>query len=64
MICRRCRKESIVSIMSKFNTDEICLDCVEKERKHPNYKEASEAEERAVRAGNYNFPGIGKPADL
>jgi hypothetical protein len=40
------------------------MECLEKEEKHPKYKEAAAAELRAVQAGNYNFPGIGKPADL
>jgi hypothetical protein len=50
--------------MSRFNTQDLCMKCLEKEKKHPKYKEAAEAELRAVQAGNYNFPGIGKPADL
>jgi hypothetical protein len=54
----------MVSIMSRFNTDEICMECEEKEKKHPDYPRAVKAEAAAVRAGNYNFPGIGKPADL
>jgi hypothetical protein len=28
------------------------------------YQKAREAERQAVLAGNYNFPGIGKPDDL
>lgn len=47
-----------------FDTAEICLDCKKKEEKHPRYEEAREAEANAVRNGNYNFPGIGKPSDL
>jgi hypothetical protein len=50
--------------MSRFNTDWICLACEEKERAHPLYKKASEAELAAVRSGDFNFKGIGKPADL
>ena len=50
--------------MSRFNTDWICIDCEKKEREHPDYKRASEAELKAVQSGNYNFKGIGKPADL
>jgi hypothetical protein len=64
MICRRCRKETSIATMSKFNTDEICMDCWEKEIKHPMYKRACDAEEAAVRQGNYNFRGIGRPSDL
>jgi hypothetical protein len=50
--------------MSYFNDDTICMECDDKERAHPKFKEALEADQRAVRAGNYNFAGIGKPADL
>jgi hypothetical protein len=50
--------------MSKFNNDIICMACKTKERAHPDYQKASDAEIRAVRQGDYNFPGIGKPADL
>lgn len=45
--------------MSMFNTQTICMDCKDSERKDPRYKEAQEAELAAVKAGNYNFPGIG-----
>jgi len=50
--------------MSKFNTQVICFDCKDRERKHPNYGEADRAEVEAVRSGNYNFPGIGLPPEL
>jgi len=50
--------------MSKFNTETICMDCEAKERAHPRYAEADRAESEAVRRGDYNFPGIGKPEDL
>jgi hypothetical protein len=50
--------------MSRFNTEMCCMACIDKERAHPKYKEAEEVEIRQVRAGNYNYPGIGKPADL
>jgi hypothetical protein len=62
--CDRCFCETSHSIMSKFNTDIICLTCKEKERAHPDYQKADAAETEAVRKGDYNFPGIGKPADL
>lgn len=62
--CDRCGARMRVSIMSKFNTDIICLDCQEKERSHPDYERACRIEREAVRDGDYNFPGIGKPADL
>lgn len=54
----------VITTMSIFCTDMICLDCKDKEVKHPLYKQAREAEAEAVRRGDYNFPGIGKPSDL
>ena len=63
-VCGRCGADNRATTMSKFNTDIICMECKEKERKHPKYAEADKAELAAVRAGNYNFEGIGKPADL
>ena len=63
-VCARCGATNCATIMSKFNQDIICMSCKDKERKHPKYAEADAAELAAVRAGNYNFEGIGKPADL
>jgi len=51
-------------IMSRFNTDMICEDCEAKEKAHPEYQAAHDREVEEVRKGNYNFPGVGKPADL
>ena len=53
-------------IMSKFNTDCLCLKCKEAERKLPEYEAASLAELEAVREDYKhnrpcNFPGIGYP---
>jgi hypothetical protein len=45
--------------MSRFNTDELCLECIMDEKEAPGYPQAAAAERAAVRAGNYNFPGIG-----
>ena len=64
MRCDRCYQETLGSTGWYFNMDKICMDCAEKERAHPDYQEAKEAELRAVQQGNYNFPGIGKPKDL
>ena len=64
MKCQRCGKETLVHTMSMFNTEEICMECKEKERKHPMYEAAREADRQAVLSGNYNFKGIGKPRDL
>lgn len=62
--CGRCRKELTCSICSKFDTAQICLECEKKEREHPDYQEAVDAELRAVKRGDYNFPGIGCPIEL
>ena len=45
--------------MSYFDTSMICMDCDEKERKHPRFKKAHDAEMNACKGGNYNFKGIG-----
>ena len=45
--------------MSMFNTDTICLECKEKERKRPDYGRAEAAEIAAVKAGDRNFRGVG-----
>ena len=64
MTCDRCQKETTSYSMSIFNTEQICPDCEEKERAHPQYQLARNAESCAVRRGDLNFPGIGKPEDL
>lgn len=64
MICDRCRRESFGSIGSVFNTEQICMDCKALEEKHPDYERARAVELEAVRNGNFNYPGIGLPADL
>ncbi len=50
--------------MSKFNKDEICMPCKDKEQAHPDYKRASDVEIEEIKKGNYNFEGIGLPEDL
>lgn len=62
--CQRCRKETICLTGSMFDTTMICLECEKKEREHPSYEKAREAELAAVRSGDFNYPGIGRPADL
>ena len=62
--CDRCYEDAPVSIMSRFNTDTLCPECEVKEKAHPDYQRARDAEHQAVVNGNYNFPGIGKPRDL
>ena len=50
--------------MSMYNTDCICMDCKDKERKRSDYSKAVEADNAEIRKGNYNFEGIGfKPEE-
>lgn len=60
--CKRCGKQTSITIMSMFNTDVICMDCKEAEEKDPRYQQARAADEAAIRRGDFNFPGIGKGA--
>lgn len=55
----RCGTETNATIMSMYNTEEICIDCKALEEMRPDYKGAVEIERAAVRRGDYNFPGIG-----
>lgn len=64
MKCGRCGKETDTFRMSRFNTDNLCPNCIKKEEAHPMYEEARRIEHEEVVKGNYNFPGIGKPDDL
>lgn len=45
-------------IMSMFNTDCICMDCLEKEKKDNDYEKAVKAEMEEIKKGNYNYKGI------
>jgi hypothetical protein len=36
--CRRCYNETHIIIMSMFSTENICLNCSQKERNHPSYQ--------------------------
>ena len=62
--CQRCGERDGITTMSRFNTQTICIPCETKEKSHPKYKEAQEAELAACKRGNYNYAGIGKPSDL
>ena len=63
-VCDRCYKPARMHSVSYFNTEDCCIDCLTKEKQHPDYERARSAELDAVRQGNMNYPGIGKPADL
>ncbi len=45
-------------IMSMLNTDCLCLECKNKEKQHPRYKAAAEAELKEVQKGNYSYRGL------
>jgi hypothetical protein len=62
--CQRCGAESFGHILSMFNTQEICLDCKQREMAHPDYQKAVMAEALATKSGWLDYPGIGKPDDL
>ncbi len=64
VVCPRCKKETTIKVMSRFNTQEICLDCEAIEKRHPLYAQARQAEFEATQSGDLNFPGIGAPPDL
>jgi len=59
MDCQRCGQPTNVTIVSMFNTEEICMACKDAERQRPDYKDAISADEAAIRGGDYNFKGIG-----
>jgi hypothetical protein len=48
-------------MMSRFNTDCLCMECIKKEKELPEYKKAVEVEMEEIKKGNYNFKGIGYP---
>ena len=60
--CDRCGAKLTVRIMSMFNEDVICMECKKKERQRPDYREAVEADNAAIRRGDRNFKGIGLKA--
>lgn len=64
MKCDRCGELTSAFTTSYFNTEIICLDCCEFERAHPLFEHAREVETQEVEKGNYNYPGIGLPADF
>ena len=45
--------------MSMFDKTCICMECKQKERERPDYREAVEADNAAIRSGNRDFDGIG-----
>lgn len=41
--------------LSIFNSDIICMKCMDEERKRPNHKAALEAAISGIKKGNHNF---------
>lgn len=64
MDCERCHAKTTASVVSYFNTQEICMVCKDKEQAHSLYKLAKQMDESACSDGNFNFPGIGLPPEL
>jgi len=64
MNCQRCYSTDKITTGSYFNTEMICMKCKEREENHEMYDMAKKEEAKQVRAGNYNFEGIGLPNDL
>ena len=62
--CQRCFRKSDIHTMSMFDVSLICMACADNEKNHPDYSRAQKAEHEAVKSGNRNFKGIGKPKDL
>ncbi len=59
--CDRCGGELKEGrILSMFNTQVLCLQCKEKETKHPDYDKAVQADHAEIKKGNYNFKGINR----
>lgn len=62
--CERCGRPAPITTLSYFNTDTLCMGCDARESRHPRYRAAVEADEQAIKRGDFNFPGIGLPDDL
>lgn len=57
--CDRCNSSlENGRIMSMFNTECICIDCKDAEKKRKDYGQAVEAELEEIKKGNYNYKGI------
>ena len=64
LICDRCRKDTDNTIVSMFNRQRVCFECMRKERLHPEYLRARRAFLNSILNGDINFDGIGLPSDL
>lgn len=57
--CERCGKDTRTLLISVFNTQKLCNECLDKEEKHKNYEEAINALKWANEKGKKDFEGIG-----
>jgi len=64
IICPRCDRTTNSHQGSRFNLQDLCLDCTQVEKQHPLYEIAAKAEHEAFVGGNWNYEGIGAPKSL
>ena len=57
--CQECFEKANTHIMSMYSTRLICLMCKDKEERRDDYKTAVDADNAAIKSGNFNFKGIG-----
>ncbi|MBO5373704.1 MAG: hypothetical protein J6A75_13445 [Lachnospiraceae bacterium] len=57
--CDRCGGKLIARVTSMINEDTICLSCKKVEQQLPIYEQARAVEFGEVKAGNYNYEGVG-----
>ena len=62
--CHRCGCVAKSYTRSQFDDACICPECEKKEKAHPLYQKAAEAQLEHMRAFDPNFSGIGLPEDL
>ena len=59
-VCDRCGGSLAGGrIMSMYNEDCLCMSCKDAERRRSDYDSAVSADIAAIKAGDYNFAGIG-----
>ena len=59
--CPRCGSPMETFTGSWFTADDICLDCSQKEKAHPDYRYARRVVIAAEQEGEMNHPGVGWP---
>ena len=58
--CQECYKESSSHTMSMYSTLLICMECKNEEMERTDYQKAVKADVAAIKAGDFNFRGVGK----